>query len=59
MKGNGKIGKLINSIASFSDTHQKEIKLGLTIAGVVLTGITAAKAGIKADKILKDQKKSI
>ena len=44
MKGNGKIGKLINSIASFSDTHQKEIKLGLTIAGVVLTGITAAKA---------------
>ena len=59
MKGNGKIGKLINSIASFSDTHQKEIKLGLTIAGVVLTGITAAKAGIKADKILKDQKKKV
>ena len=59
MKGNGKIGKLINSISSFSDTHQKEIKLGLTIAGVVLTGITAAKAGIKADKILKDQKKKV
>lgn len=59
MKGNGKIVKLINSIASFSDTHQKEIKLGLTIAGVVLTGITAAKAGIKADKILKDQKKKV
>jgi len=59
MKGNGKIGKLINSIASFSDTHQKEIKLGLTIAGVVLTGITAAKAGIKADKILKDQNKKV
>lgn len=59
MKGTGKIGKAINYVMDFSETHQREIKLGLTIAGVVLTGITAAKAGIKANQILKEQKEKV
>ena len=59
MKGTGKIGKAIEFISSFSEKHQKEIKLGLTITGVILTGITAANAGIKANEILKDQKRKV
>ena len=59
MKGTGKIGKAIEFISSFSEKHQKEIKLGLTITGVVLTGITAANAGIKANEILKEQKRRV
>lgn len=59
MKGTSKIGKLINNMVNFKDMHQREIMLGLTVTGVILTGITAAKAGIKAKEIMDAQKKKV
>ena len=54
-----KVKEMFNKVTTFGDKHQREIKLGLTIAGVVLTGISAARAGIKAHDILEDQKEKM
>ena len=54
-----KVKELFSKAVNFTDEHQREIKLGLTIAGIVLTGISAARAGIKADKILSEQKEKM
>lgn len=54
-----KVKEMISKVTTFGDKHQREIKLGLTIAGVVLTGISAARAGIKAHDILEDQKEKM
>lgn len=59
MKGNSKLGKAFNTILSFSETHQREIKLGITITGVVLTGIASARAGIKVNKVIISHKERI
>ena len=54
-----KIKETFGKVMNFADDHQREIKLGLTIAGVVLTGISAARAGIKANEILKEQREKL
>lgn len=59
MKGNSKLGKAFNTIISFSETHQREIKLGITITGVVLTGIASARAGIKVNKVIANHKEKM
>lgn len=56
MKKQGKIGAFIDKAVRFADEHQREIMLGTAIAGTVFTAVTSWKAGIKADKILAEQK---
>lgn len=50
------VGDTFGTIVTFADEHQREIMLGSAIAGTVLTAVTAWRAGIKADKILAEQK---
>ena len=59
MKGFGKIKKIAGNIMNTYDSHQREVKLGMTVTGVVITGISAARAGIKAYKIISEQKDKI
>lgn len=59
MKGNSKFGKFVKDVMNFTDNHSREIKLGLTIAGVILTAAASANAGIKANQIMKEQKQKI
>lgn len=56
MKGFEKLGRLAKNVSGLGEKYQREIKLGVTVAGVVLTGISAARAGIKAYKILEEQR---
>lgn len=58
-KKQGKIMTLIEKGMKFADEHQREIMLGSAIAGTVLTAVAAWKAGIKADKILSEQKEKL
>lgn len=58
-KKQGKIMTLIEKGTKFVDEHQREIMLGSAIAGTVLTAVAAWKAGIKADKILSEQKEKL
>ena len=59
MKGFKKIKGVASNIMNTVDTHQREVKLGFTVAGVIFTGVTAARAGIKAYKIITEQKDKI
>lgn len=54
-----KLGKLIDGITSFADTHQREILLGCTIVGVISTGIAAWKNSPKAHKIVRKHRKAM
>ena len=56
MKKQNKVMALIEKGVKFADEHQREIMLGGAIAGTVVTAVLSWKSGIKADKILKDQK---
>ena len=59
MKKKGKIMNLIDKGMKFADEHQREIMLGTAIAGTVLTAVASWKAGIKADKILSEQREKM
>lgn len=59
MKGFGKIKKIAGNIMNTYDSHQREVKLGMTVAGVVLTGIAAARAAIKVEKIISEARYDI
>lgn len=59
MKKQNKVMALIDKGAKFADEHQREIILGGAIAGTVITSVLSWKAGIKADKILAEQKEKI
>ena len=48
-----KLMTLIEKGKKLVDDHQREIMLGGAIAGVVITAVTAWKAGIKADELIK------
>lgn len=56
MKKKGKLMNLIEKGMKFADEHQREIMLGSAIAGTVLTAVASWRAGIKADKILAEQR---
>lgn len=59
MKKQNKVMALIEKGAKFADEHQREIMLGGAIAGTVITAVLSWKAGIKADKILAEQKEKM
>ena len=59
MKKQNKIVGLIEKGVKFADEHQREIMLGGAIAGTVVTAVLSWKAGIKADKVLADQKRTM
>lgn len=59
MKKQGKIMMLVDKSLKFADEHQREIMLGGAIAGVVVTTVLSWKAGIKADKIMAEQRKKM
>lgn len=59
MKKKGKLMNLIEKGMKFADEHQREIMLGSAIAGTILTAVASWKAGIKADKILAEQKEKM
>lgn len=59
MKKPNKVMSLIEKGAKFADEHQREIMLGGAIAGTVITAVLSWKAGIKADKIISEQKAKI
>ena len=59
MKKQGKIMTLIEKGTKFVDEHQREIMLGSAIAGTILTAVASWKAGIKADKILAEQREKM
>lgn len=59
MKKKGKLMNLIEKGMKFADEHQREIMLGSAIAGTVLTAVASWRAGIKADKILAEQKEKM
>ena len=58
MKKN-KLTEFGGKIMKFTETHQREITLGFELTGIILTGIACWNAGIKADKILKEQKEKM
>ena len=58
-KKQGKIMTLIEKGTKFVDEHQREIMLGSAIAGTILTAVAGWKAGIKADKILSEQREKL
>ena len=51
-----KVKEMFNKAMNFADDHQREILVGLEIAGIVGTAVLSWRAGIKADKIIKEQK---
>ena len=57
MKGNGKLKTFVNGVVTFGERHQRETNLGLVIAGVIITGVAAAKAGYKLKQVFDDSKK--
>lgn len=59
MKKQGKVMTLIEKGVKFADEHQREIMLGGAIAGTVVTAVLSWKAGIKADKVLAEQKQKM
>lgn len=59
MKKQGKVMVLIEKGVKFADEHQREIMLGGAIAGTVVTAVLSFKAGLKADKILSEQKEKM
>lgn len=56
MKKQGKIMTLIDKGMKFVDEHQREIMLGTAIAGTVFTAVSGFRAGLKASKILEEQR---
>lgn len=54
-----KVKEMFNKVVNFADDHQREILVGLEIAGIVGTAILSWRAGIKADKVLKKQKEAM
>ncbi len=59
MKKQGRVMALVSKAVNFADEHQREIMLGGAIAGTVVTAVLSWKAGIKADKVLSEQKKKM
>lgn len=59
MKKQGKVMALVSKAINFADEHQREIMLGGAIAGTVVTAVLSWKAGIKADKVLAEQKSAM
>ena len=53
----GKFGNVVDKVLKFADKNSPAILTGVTVAGVVATGIACFKAGPKVEKIL-DQHKS-
>ena len=51
-----KLMTLIEKGQKLVDDHQREIMLGGAIAGVVITAVTAWRAGIKADELIRKHK---
>lgn len=56
MKKQNKVMALIEKGVKFADEHQREIMLGGAIAGTVVTAVLSWKAGIKADRVLAEQR---
>lgn len=54
-----KLMKLIEKGQKLVEDHQREIMLGGAIAGVVVTAVTAWRAGIKADKVIDGYKEKL
>ena len=48
--------KLVNNAIGFADSHQREILVGLEIAGIVTTAILCWKASPKCEKVIVKQK---
>ena len=59
MKKQNKVMELVEKAVKFTDEHQREIMLGGAIAGTVVTAVLSWKAGIKADKVLAEQKEKM
>ena len=59
MKKQNKFMELIEKGVKFADEHQREIMLGGAIAGTVVTAVLSWKAGIKAEKVLNEQKEKM
>ena len=59
MKKQNKLMALINKGIRFADEHQREIMLGSAIAGTIVTAALSWKAGIKADKVLSEQREKM
>jgi CRISPR/Cas system-associated exonuclease Cas4 (RecB family) len=56
MKKQSKFMEIVEKATKFAEDHQREIMLGSAIAGTVFTAIASWKAGIKADKVMTEQK---
>ena len=57
MKGNG-LTKFITKGFDVIEKHQKEILLGITLAGTVTTAVLSFKAGLKAEGIIAEHKEN-
>lgn len=57
MKGNGKLKTFVNGVVTFGERHQREANLGLVIAGIILTGAAAARAGYKMKQVIDESKR--
>lgn len=53
----GKFGNMVDKVLKFADKNSPAILTGVTVAGVIATGIACYKAGPKVEKIM-DQHKS-
>lgn len=59
MKQKGKLGKFVGGIWNFAEEHERELKLAAEITGIILLGISAAKAGYKAGLIFDEKKEEV
>ena len=50
------VKKLVNNVVGFADSHQREILVGLEIAGIITTAVLAWRAAPKCEKIILQKK---
>ena len=52
----GKFGNMVDKVLKFADKNSPAILTGVTVAGVIATGIACFKAGPKVEKIMEGHK---
>lgn len=59
MKKQNKFMRIVEKGVKLYDEHQREIMLGAAIAGTVVTAVLSWKAGIKASKVVEEQRQKM
>lgn len=59
MKKQNRFMRFIEKGIKLYDDHQREIMLGAAISGTIVTAVLSWKAGIKASKVLEEQKQKM